>query len=173
MSVSNLLNPETKKQEWSVVYCNELNCDELIADRGAGLPIVDVDVLDASNTQLTQGTGNIGNLTSIKTTLGINEELTVSFDITNFVGVVGANSSNGEVIITLGNDIAYPDTLNGVIGGSGSILARKNGTTEYGATTIGFFVGPNQDQISIPFAVFNATSDVLSFQFTLVYQIDV
>jgi hypothetical protein len=31
MSVSNLLNPETLNQEWSVIYCNELHANNIVS----------------------------------------------------------------------------------------------------------------------------------------------
>jgi hypothetical protein len=56
MSVSNLLNPETKNEEWSKLYCNKCVCEFLFTNTPIDNPITSVDNILVGDIQPTAGT---------------------------------------------------------------------------------------------------------------------
>ena len=144
MSIQNLLNPETKDQEWSDLYCNTLNVRNLNLDE----PDYIKDVLTPSNFTFIQGSGNISNLSSTYKVEGKWRTYTAGFRI----GSVQAPSVNGVSRLLLDievNQINHPLNPDWPMNGSISTSIRDTASNQIWACNASVNRGSTNEKLSI------------------------
>jgi hypothetical protein len=116
MSISNLLDPETKNQEWSKLYCNGIEALEITADNLASNSYEEnvfqyTDINPASGTSALVISGAVKSI--VERTFKQNQKwitLSLGFSV-NFqdgIPIGGATQTACTLILDLPHDIRYP-----------------------------------------------------------------
>lgn len=175
MSLSVLLEPNTKKENWAIINPYRVNTTELLADNLPDRYIINNGKYGVSDFSFSQGSGNIDIVNSIEEVIGDTVRLTISLKASNYSAPVVGGNSRSQIDFNIADVITYPSPVpNDIITGSFSATVKSGlSTVTHVSSSEGIITTPSDISIQ---TVTNAdvsgvdASRSIAIQFIVIYQ---
>ncbi len=182
MSIQQLLKSQTKQENWSKLYANELDARSIKADifEGGGIPIISNGNITSANLSFESGTsGSFFNVYSIltlsDTSTGRWAEIHGSFDIENMLApVILGTGSTAIVKLSTNINVLYPPVAGGSACGSASSICSSSVGNVYLSSSVEMVKGQFADDIdfliSLPIDISAGPPQKCTIQYTVKFQ---